>query len=214
VFPLMQPVVVGMAHCCGETEDTWYVLTIFQDTVGSNKGIKWPALYLMAKRGSSSSSSSGSNGGSSTSGGWLYMGETNELPQVQDAEALWSLLQLHVPELLGNTDDDSSSSSDGSGSGGMTAAEVYFLWGAPPLGYAPAPGAAAAAAAAAGSSGGAGGWYLDLLQPGVERLQGTPSSSSRGGGGGWGVGGGLISMDALLEGRQLTTVPAQQEQQR
>ena len=204
-----------MAHCCGETDDTWYVLTIFQDKVGPDKGTKWPALYLMAKRGSSSNN--GSNGGSSGSnGGWLYMGETNKLPQVQDAEALWSLLQLHVPELLNITDDDSSSS-DGSSSGGMTAAEVYFLWGTPPLGYAPAPGAAVAAAAAAkaGSSGGAGGWYLDLLQPAVERLQGGHSScSSSSSKGGWGVGGGLISMDALLEGRQLTTVPAQPEQQR
>jgi hypothetical protein len=209
----MQPVVVGMAHCCGETDDTWYVLTIFQDTAGPNKGIKWPALYLMAKRGGSSSSSNGGSSGSN--GGWLYMGETNKLPQVQDAEALWSLLQLHVPELLSNNDDDSSSS-DGSSRGGMTAAEVYFLWGTPPLGYAPAPGAAAAAAAAAtaGSSGGEGGWYLDLLQPAVERLQGTPSSSSSSSEGGRVAGGGLISMDALFEGRRLTTVPAQQEQQR
>jgi hypothetical protein len=134
------------------------------------------------------------------------MGQTNKIPQHEDADAIWQLLQLHVPELL--QDNDSSSSSSG-----MTAREVYFVWGVPALGLPTTPEAAAqqsamSASSNGGSNGGQGEWYLDLLKPGVEGLPARSSSSSSGGAGlGQGVrrgSGGVVSMDALIAARKQT----------
>jgi hypothetical protein len=166
-----------MAHCRGDTEGTWVVLAILQATAGEFKGTKAPAMYIMAKRGSaaavapsapsqpqskgtdSPSSSSSSSRRSASAEDWLYMGQSNKIPQHEDADAIWQLLQLHVPELLQDSDGSSSSS-------GMTSREVYFMWGVPALGLPTAPEAAAQhSTLAAGSNGGSNGGSSGGCQP-------------------------------------------------
>lgn len=224
---LLQVAVVGMAHCQGEAPDTWLVLTVLQATAGEAAGTKAPLMQVMAKRGSRgsrqqpepgrhSNSSSGSGSGVNADD-WLYLAQTNSLPQHQDAEVLWQLLQLHVPELLHGDDADGST-------GGVVSRDVYFVWTAPALNLPTAPEAAARTAAAAGargtshssssSSSGQPGWYLDMLQPTVEVLggggSGRPNSRQQAAAAG-GVSGvygvssrrpaGVISMDAVKAAR-------------
>lgn len=165
----LQPAVVGMAHCRGDTEGTWLVLAILQATCGESKGTKLPVLSLMAKKHNTPSSNSG--GGSGGSGGadaaptWLYMADTRQLPQHSDADVLWQLLQLHVPEALtDNSSSDGGASS--SSSGGISSRDVYFVWTTP-------------CCSTASSSSPTGQWYLDLLQPSVEPLQAAAGAGSR-----------------------------------
>jgi hypothetical protein len=191
--------VVGMAHCRGDSDDTWLVLTILQGIGGEVPGDsqagrgaaaglqqKMPALYELRKRGRVGSSSSNSSNKDGCS--WLFMGATNQLPQHSDAEVLWQLLQLHVPELLQDGGGDSNSSSGGPG--GLASRQLCFIWSAPRLGLHTAPEARAAAVGAGSGSSSGSGWYLDLLQPSAQRLSSSPSDGS------------LFSMDAYLEARR------------
>lgn len=206
---VLQPAVVGMAHCRGDVDGQWLALAILQATAGELKGTKAPALYVLAKRGSSSSTptrppsqgTSSSTRSSQSADDWLYLGQTTKLPQHADADPLWLLLSLHVPELLFEPDADSNGSDSSSS---MMNRELYFVWGPPALHLPTAPeaaersaGAAAAGAAAAGGSDGSSDarWYLDLLQPVVEPLRarsssGISSAASRAG---------VVCMDSLIE---------------
>jgi hypothetical protein len=143
------------------------------------------------------------------------MGQTTKLPQHADADPLWQLLSLHVPEYLLDPDSSSSSSSSGgsSDSSSIQNRELYFLWGPPALGLPTAPeaavrsAAAAAAAAAGGSDGGSssdGRWYLDLLQPAVEPLRTGSSSGSSSSSGASRAG--VVCMDSLIEVRKKRSV--------
>lgn len=194
---VLQPAVIGMAHCRGDEEDTWLVLTILQATAGQLAGTKAPVMYVMARRGNNnkgspdvseqqthktdSSSSSKTSKRRSSPDEWLYMGQTTKLPQHQDSEALVQLLQLHVPEALQGDDDAGSSSS----SGGMISREVLFVWTEPTLNLPTSPESAAARVLMMpGSTRGASGgsqrqWYLDLLEPAAEPLHAHSHSSSR-----------------------------------
>lgn len=208
-----------MAHCSGDAEGTWLVLTILQATAGqlggsnsqqqqqqSAAGEKIPQLHLLAKRGTGSdrpAAAAAATAAQDAQGGddWLFLASTNQLPQHGDAEALYQLLQLHVPEALRGGEDDNGNNDNGAerhGSSSLAARQLCFAWGMPHL--------VLSSQRASSSSGGGEqqrGWYLDLLQPLPVAV--GPAATSGGGQGSGDLGSllppGVLVMDAYLEAR-------------
>jgi hypothetical protein len=226
-----------MAHCRGERDGAWLVLSILQATAGEAAGEKVPVMYELAQRGaapaqrtngSSGSSSSSGGGGGGGGGEWLYLGQTNQLPSHADAEPLYQLLQLHVPEVLrgsgGDADADAGAGGGGGGGrgrgrGSLTSRQLCFAWGWPALGLPTAPEAAGQRADSRGRQG----WYLDLLRPAAEPLAHMGASAAGGSDAAAAAMAqpGVVSMDVYLQARQAhqqqqppPPPPQQQQEQR
>lgn len=192
-----------MAHCRGDFEGSWVVLSILQCTAdGELADVKAPRMEVLVRRSwqeapkgfaspfasqsqqqAAAAAGAGNQAGDQAAGKkgsqqqqqqqWVFLKTTNQFPEHGDVQALVELMQQHVPQLLNGPDDSSGGGQQQQGS--MTGRQLCFSWGSPWLN---AGLSGQAGAAGAGDAG----WYVDLLQPAAERL-GTGGSSGCGEGG-------------------------------
>jgi hypothetical protein len=187
---LLQMEVVGMAHCRGDLDGTWVVLSILHSTVGEFAGVKAPSMSVLARqhwhegpsaahgdlfadspgRGSSRQYNNNKNEADDAQQ-WMFLKSTNEFPDNPDAGVLVELLQQHVPELLNSPEDDAGWQGHQQ-SNRMTGRQMCFIWDTPRLGigFGGPQNQAAADVDAAAAAVGMHSWYVDLLQPAAEKF--------------------------------------------
>eukprot|EP00775_Hariotina_reticulata_P013148 gene13148-13278_t len=190
--------VVGMAHCRGDSDGTWVVLSILQSTVGEFAGVKVPFMAVVAKQNwqegpaatfselfadrkaqGSGMQYNNSMKNADDTGQWMFLESTTQFPDNSDSGVLVELIQQHVPELLSDTEDETGWQGHKQQSR-MTGRQMCFIWDTPHLSIGFGHKEKQVAADGDADATGMGGWYVDLLQPAAEKFSKTVDVSSQG----------------------------------